>query len=138
MPTLIPKDLSFLVTLNNGDIKLTEAPLEGLPVQVALEILQTGRLTATELNKLVRADLSSANSMVSGGLTSAQFARLFRVIKVLLKAEDTFANREKAYHWLRRPTSALAEIAPLDLLDTDFGSQQVESLLDHIGHGTAA
>jgi uncharacterized protein (DUF2384 family) len=42
---------------------------------------------------------------------------------------------EKAAQWLKRPSRALAQHAPLQLLDTDAGTQQVERELRQIQHG---
>jgi putative toxin-antitoxin system antitoxin component (TIGR02293 family) len=61
-----------------------------------------------------------------------------RVARVLAAAEETFGSQEKAGAWLRRPTVALAGERPLELLDTDEGSREVETLLGRISHGIAA
>ena len=61
-----------------------------------------------------------------------------QISKVILKAEETFGDRDKAHRWLSRPTSALGGVAPVDLFDSDTGLQQVASLLERIIHGIAA
>ena len=58
--------------------------------------------------------------------------------RLIAVAEETFGSQEKANIWLRRPTTALGGEAPLDLLDTDEGARQVETLLGRIAHGIAA
>src|SRR5882724_10092551 len=37
--------------------------------------------------------------------------------------------------WLSKPEQALGNIAPLDLLDTDFGAREVENLLRSLAYG---
>jgi putative toxin-antitoxin system antitoxin component (TIGR02293 family) len=54
------------------------------------------------------------------------------------RAEETFGSHEKAKLWLTRRTKALGNKAPMDLLDSDSGIQQVEDLLIRIDHGLGA
>jgi putative toxin-antitoxin system antitoxin component (TIGR02293 family) len=46
-----------------------------------------------------------------------------------------FRTDEAVSEWLFKPDSSLGNIAPLDLLDTDLGAREVESLLRALGHG---
>src|SRR5208282_5115442 len=93
---------------------LARAVRRGLPVGAAQHVLDSGRLTAEQSDRLIRA------------------ARL------LANAEETFGSTEKAGLWLRRPTRALGGERPLDLLDTEEGAREVETLLGRINHGIAA
>jgi putative toxin-antitoxin system antitoxin component (TIGR02293 family) len=110
----------------------------GLPVGAVEFMLDTGRLTLTELDQIVMPRKTLANRRKLGTLTPEQSDRLVRVARVLAATEETFGNRDKADRWLRRPTTALAGERPLDLLDTDEGARVVETLLGHIAHGIAA
>jgi putative toxin-antitoxin system antitoxin component (TIGR02293 family) len=110
----------------------------GLPVGTVEFMLDTGRLTLTELDRIVMPRKTLANRRKLGTLTPEQSDRLVRVARVFATTEETFGSREKADLWLRRPTTALAGERPLDLLDTDEGARVVETLLGHIAHGIAA
>jgi putative toxin-antitoxin system antitoxin component (TIGR02293 family) len=101
-------------------------------------MLDTGRLTMAELDKVVLPRKTFANRRKVGKLTAEQSDRLVRVARVLATAEETFGSQAKAAAWLRRPTTALASERPLDLLDTDEGAREVETLLGRIAHGIAA
>jgi putative toxin-antitoxin system antitoxin component (TIGR02293 family) len=70
------------------------------------------------------------------GSTSGE--RMGRVASVTALAVATFANREKAQTWLHRPTSALGDRRPIDLLDSEPGARTVQDLLHRIAHGIAA
>jgi len=61
-----------------------------------------------------------------------------RAASVVALAEETFADKEKAEAWLRRPSSALNDRCPTDLLDSEPGARVVEQLLHRIAHGIAA
>lgn len=73
-----------------------------------------------------------------GTLTPEQSDRLVRVAPVIAAVEETFGGREKAGTWLRRPTAALAGERPVELLDTDEGAREVETLPGRTAHGIAA
>jgi putative toxin-antitoxin system antitoxin component (TIGR02293 family) len=133
-----PFTLGFMAILDEGDLGLVDAVREGLPVRVVDEILETGRLTAAELDRLALPRKTLAHRRSLGRLSAEQSDRLVRILRVIQETEETFANPEKAHRWLRRPTSALADNAPLDLLDTDVGARRVETLLGRIAHGIAA
>jgi putative toxin-antitoxin system antitoxin component (TIGR02293 family) len=110
----------------------------GLPIGAVQFILDSGRLTVTELDRIVLPRKTLTNRRKLGTLTPEQSDRLVRVARVLAETEATFGNKEKAAAWLRRPTAPLAGERPLDLLDTDEGAREVSLLLGRIGHGIAA
>ena len=110
----------------------------GLPVSTIEFVLETGRLTLAELDRIVLPRKTLMNRRRLGRLTPEQSDRLVRVARLIAAAEETFGSQQKANTWLRRPTTALGGEPPLDLLDTDEGARQVETLLGRIGHGIAA
>jgi len=115
-----------------------EAVRQGLPVSMVDEVVAEGRLTAAELDRLAIPRKTLAHRRTLGRLTAEQSDRLARILRVIEAAEQVFGEARKAAAWLRRPSSALNDHAPLDLLDTDLGTRQVESLLGRIAHGIAA
>jgi len=50
----------------------------------------------------------------------------------------TFGSAAKADFWLRRPTSALNGLSPIDLLSSDEGRRDILDLLARIDHGLSA
>ena len=61
--------------------------------------------------------------------------RLLRLARVSAQAVATLGNEEKAVRWLRRPNRALGNQVPLNLVDSDLGTRQVEEVLGRIEHG---
>ena len=110
----------------------------GLPVDAAQALLDSGRVTAAELDQIVLPRKTLAHRRKLGTLTPEQSDRLMRVARLIAAAEDTFGSQTKAAIWLRRPTTALTGEYPLALLDTDEGARAVEALLGQISHGIAA
>ena len=111
---------------------------EGLPVEAVDNVLASGRLTAVELDRLALPRKTLAHRRLLGRLTPEQSDRLARLLRMIEEAEATFGDAAKAHAWLRRPSALLDNEAPLDRLDTDIGSRQVETLLGRIAHGIAA
>ena len=122
----------------NDDMDLVRLVRRGLPVKALEHVIDTGRLTRAEVDTVVLPRKTLANRRRLGTLTQDQSDRLFRVARILATAELTFGSREKAGDWLRRPTMPLDGERPLDMLDTDEGTRQVEALLGRIAHGIAA
>ncbi len=50
-------------------------------------------------------------------------------IRAVSQAVDLFGSLEKARDWLNAPNQALGCEIPLDLLDTEIGTHQVEEVL---------
>jgi len=46
-----------------------------------------------------------------------------------------FTTDEAVSGWLSKPDASLGNMAPLDLLDTDLGAGEVESLLRALAYG---
>jgi putative toxin-antitoxin system antitoxin component (TIGR02293 family) len=61
--------------------------------------------------------------------------RLLRLARVGGQAAATLGGEERAVQWLRRPNRALGNRAPLELIDSDIGTRQVEEVLGRIEHG---
>ena len=59
------------------------------------------------------------------------------MLRIIGDADETFGDPAKSRAWLRRPNQLLDGETPLDRLDTDFGSRQVEAILGRIAHGLA-
>jgi len=61
--------------------------------------------------------------------------RLLRFARISAQAADTLGSEEKAAQWLRRSNRALGNQTPLEILDSDIGTKQVEEVLGRIAHG---
>jgi putative toxin-antitoxin system antitoxin component (TIGR02293 family) len=110
----------------------------GIPTEFVQAVIDSGRLTASELDQIVLPRKTLAHRRKLGMLTPEQSDRLMRVTRLVATAEETFGSQSKAASWLRRPTTALAGERPLDLMDTDEGGREVHALLGRISHGIAA
>jgi putative toxin-antitoxin system antitoxin component (TIGR02293 family) len=145
MHPISPKPFGFTedhVTKPSG---FGEAPVawigyvrEGLPLAVVDQALADGRISAAELDRIALSRKTLAHRRGLGLLTPDQSDRLSRLLRTIEEAEATFGDRAKAHAWLRRPSALLDGESPLDRLDTDLGTRQVEAILGRIAHGLGA
>ncbi|MDD2773908.1 MAG: DUF2384 domain-containing protein [Elusimicrobiales bacterium] len=61
--------------------------------------------------------------------------RIYRMSKILDLATTVFQDRENALSWLKRPQPGLGNKVPADLLDTEPGFEQVQTLLNQLEYG---
>jgi putative toxin-antitoxin system antitoxin component (TIGR02293 family) len=90
---------------------------------------QLSRVLGTSMRTIVRLQKEHKP------LNSTWSDRLYRLARVAAQAQDVFESPQRATSWLKRPNRALNGNSPVDLLDTDAGTQQVTELLDRIEYG---
>ena len=111
----------------------------GVPIGALSELARQEALSPDEVDRLIIPRRTLAHRKAKDQpLNRVESERAVRVASMTALAEETFANREKAQTWLRRPTSALGGRRPIELLDSEPGARVVEQLLYRIGHGIAA
>jgi len=126
------------ISPNPGVSETVLLPLRrGYSVDVVDRVLDDKKLSPAELDRLVLPRKTLSHRRILGSLTPDQSDRLSRVLRIIDNADETFGDRAKAHTWLRRPNQLLDGEAPLDRLDTDFGTRQVEAILGRIAHGLA-
>jgi putative toxin-antitoxin system antitoxin component (TIGR02293 family) len=65
-------------------------------------------------------------------------AKLLRLARVVVRANNVFEDSATALHWLKSPNSALSGATPLSVLDTEIGAKSVMETLGRIEHGVYA
>jgi len=108
---------------------------KGLPVDSASYILNMGLLSKKEFNWLVTPERTFIRRLKEKKLSSEESDKLTRFIRVRSFAAEVFGDGKEADTWLREKNSMLHDQRPLEFLDTDSGSQLVETLLGRIAHG---
>jgi putative toxin-antitoxin system antitoxin component (TIGR02293 family) len=71
-------------------------------------------------------------------LTIEESDRAVRLLRIQTLAEDTFASKDKANVWLRRPLAELHGETPLEIARTEAGARVIETILAKIAWGAAA
>lgn len=61
--------------------------------------------------------------------------RILRVQLIFNLAVQILATKENAINWIKSPQFALDNMLPIELLDTELGSHEIEDLLYQIKYG---
>jgi len=67
-----------------------------------------------------------------------QSDRLVRIARLIDFAEESIGTREQALTWLNVPNRSLHGVRPIEILDTDAGTKQVETVLGRLREGSVA
>lgn len=112
---------------------------EGVDVGVLIGAGQYYGIPQTTLSRLIGVSQATVTRKIRAGgtLSPQESERLVRMAAVEAEAEDVFDSQELARRWMLEPNLALGE-APLSLLDTDAGADEVKKVLASIAYGGAA
>lgn len=111
--------------------------LRGFDFGAVENVKSRASLTDAELSALLGIGEATLRRARASGATldPATSDRLYRLSKVIAIAEEVLEGTANAISWLRRPQPALAGRVPLDLLITQAGADQVETVLRRIDYG---
>lgn len=104
----------------------------GISLKGALSVKERLHLTNRELADTLGISESKWSRRIrrpSGRLSLVESDRLYRIARIFALAKDVFENEERAIEWFRRPQFGLGDRIPLDLINTEVGAREVESLL---------
>lgn len=116
--------------------QLREQVRDGLPYASVEALGHKLRLKKSEAAALMHLpERTLARRKKQNKLRPDESDRLFRVARIQALAVEALGSEDKAAEWLRRPNRALNGHSPLEWLDTDLGTRQVEDILGRIQHG---
>lgn len=120
-----------------SDTDLRVMTREGLPVGTLSTLAEELNVERKTLAKVVGiSDRTLSRRLATGSKLSAEESdRTMRVARVFASAKETLGTAEKASRWLQKSNLALGGHVPLDLLDTDSGVREVETILNRIEYG---
>lgn len=112
---------------------------EGLPYRSFESVRERLGLSTPETARVLHTPARTlARRRQARQLDPGESDRLYRIARLAAHAVSTFGEEEKAAAWLRRPNRALKGEAPIHLLDTDAGTQEIDDILGRIEHGIVA
>lgn len=119
---------------SEGD--LIAALRQGLPVETFHTLQRRLNLPTTLLAEALAIPPRTLTRRVEGGrFTPQESERLLRLARVVDKAEQLFGEPEDVRAYLTRPVRGLGGQTPLQMLDTELGTRQVEDLIMRLVHG---
>jgi putative toxin-antitoxin system antitoxin component (TIGR02293 family) len=111
----------------------------GLPYSALESVRDRLKLTLPETADLLNTPVRTlARRKRERKLASIESDRLVRFARDAAHAVAVFGDEGTAADWLRRPNRALAGETPLQLLDTEVGTRQVDDVLSRIEYGIVA
>ncbi|WP_429886113.1 type II RES/Xre toxin-antitoxin system antitoxin [Geoalkalibacter halelectricus] len=114
---------------------LTAAARHGVPRKFADELAEALDISLRDLAPLLHASERNLRRYQPEQLLPADVSdRALNIARVFERALDVLDTPERAVQWLKKPNRALGE-APLALLATTFGAEQVLAILGRIEHG---
>ncbi|CAM5292653.1 putative toxin-antitoxin system antitoxin component (TIGR02293 family) [Aquamicrobium terrae] len=129
---------SILGTVVRSQADLARAVQNRLPL-AALKGLTLAGLSEQEVERFVIPQRTRRHRAEKRQpLTVEESDRAVRLLRVQTLAEETFADRDKANRWLRRPLTELGGEAPLVVAQTEAGARVIETILGKIAWGAAA
>ncbi len=109
---------------------------QGIPAATVESLLKAIQVSQSDLAlALGIPERTLARRKREGTLNSEESAKLFRLARVVGRANEVFEHSGAALHWLKAPNPAFAGKTPFSLLDTDIGAETVLDTLGRIEHG---
>ena len=118
-------------------IDRAEIVRQGLSIESFKRVANYYQLSDAQMSKVVGTSVRTIVRLQKEDkpLNSTWLDRLYRLARVAAQAQDVFESADTATSWLKRPNRGLNGHAPVELLDTDAGTEQVVELLDRIEYG---
>jgi len=115
---------------------MVAAVREGLPYRSLEAVMQTLGLSRQEVSEVLSLPPRTlARRKQQRRLQAGESDRLYRLARVGARAVDVLGSAQDAVVWLRQTNRALGGAAPLELLETDAGVEQVDEILGRIEYG---
>ena len=124
-------------TSSSFSIDRAEIVRQGLSIESFKRVANYYQLSDAQMSKVVGTSVRMIVRLQKEHkpLNSTWSDRLYRLARVAAQAQDVFESADTATSWLKRPNRGLNGHAPVELLDTDAGTEQVVELLDRIEYG---
>ncbi len=120
----------------SSETQLREAVREGLPYESLATVVEKLGIKGDKVAEVIQLPLRTiARRKKEKRLEPDESDRVVRLARIGAMAAYVLGNEQKAAVWLHERNRALGGIPPLDILDTDIGTRQVEEILGRIEHG---
>jgi len=143
MATQVRQIAEWLGEEPKSDFDLAQIVRKGLPLSVLAVFLSRG-MTKDEFHLIViphrtfRHRTERRNKGIEEVLTPDESDKAVRAARVLALAERVFANRDKAFSWMRKAKKRFNGETPMEMLQTEAGARLVEQMLIQLDEGMFA
>ena len=112
---------------------------EGIPRKTIDALADLLHLSVSELAKYLHVSERTLQRYAPKKLLSSELSdRVLQIAKVYARSVDVFESPDTASQWLKQPSLALGNVAPIEFLDTFSGVEIVLDELTRIEYGVFA
>lgn len=114
---------------------------KGFPVSALEYLKESLGLSDRDISNALDVSARTASRWRHGGkarLPVSVSDRIFRFARIFALAEQVLEDRDAAREWLHDEQTGLGGRSPIELMRTEAGAREVESLLTRIEHGVLA
>ena len=122
-------------------LEVAERIERGLPMRALDRLKAEMKLTDAEIAMTLGLSTKTIGRLRNrrrGALDPVTSDRLFRIARLYKIATEVLEDPDGAMEWLRTPQFGLNMRVPLDLLRTEAGAREIETLLRRIDYGVLA
>ena len=139
---VISKQIDNFLEVNKkspNNLKLAKKIETGLPAMWINHLKKVLELTNSQIADTLGISGKTLERIrtnpASNKLNEVTSDRLYRILYIFFKTVTTLEDTEEARIWLKTPQFGLGNEIPIDLLKTEAGTREIESLLGRIEHG---
>lgn len=109
---------------------------DGIPARAIAALMSRLRLSRQQFSKITGiSERTLARRLGGERLNLEESNRVYRLAQIMARAEAAFGSEEKACLWLSRANRSLGGALPIELLETEAGTEEVRKSLGRIEHG---
>ncbi len=117
-------------------IDFTYADLaRGIPARTVRDLQRDKVLSAADVAAIIPPRTLERRMSADGNLKMEEADALARLVRVVVKARETFEKDDIADEFLRLPNPSLDWQVPIEMARSDLGAREVEAVLGRIAYG---
>ncbi len=125
--------LDISVLASNMDIH--NCITQGFPAARLVQLTEDGTVSQLERDQIIPPRTLKSRINRDQLLTVEESDRFFRVAHIHAMADAVFGESDKAKHWLLKPKVRFGGMAPVQMLNSQQGTSQVEDMLLQLAEG---
>jgi putative toxin-antitoxin system antitoxin component (TIGR02293 family) len=125
-----------LMGLRGKQQNLEDRLRKGLPCRILETVMENTGMTASTITSSLGVSMRTLmNHRKEGTLSPVVSDKLYRFSRIFTLAMELTGSKEEAAEWLCEDAPELGGVTAISLLDTDYGAEQVEALIENIMAG---
>jgi putative toxin-antitoxin system antitoxin component (TIGR02293 family) len=121
-----------LMGVNAKPGKIEERLRKGLPYQTVAKVMENTGISAKSLSRTLAIPMRTLmNHKKTGTLSPAESDKIYRFTRIFALAMEMTGSKEDASEWMNEEAPELGGVAPISLMDTDYGAERVEALIEN-------